>query len=221
MPFGLCNAPATFQKLMERCMGDLNLRDCLIYLDDIIIFSSTFEEHMERLQAVFERLQEHNLKLKPSKCELFKERVSYLGHVVSEEGIHTDPAKIEAVKSWPVPKNIKDVRRFLGFTGYYRKFIQGFAANARPLNDLLVGHVTNPKAKKKPSKKRVPFEWRPEQQASFEAVIDKLTNPPVLAYANYSLPFKVHTNASTNDLGAVLYQIQMTLGTKEETGPCH
>ena len=87
--------------------GDLSLRDCLIYLDDIIIFSLTFEEHMERLQAVFERLQEHNLKLKSSKCELFKERVSYMGHVVSEEGIHTDPAKIEAVKSWPVPKNIR------------------------------------------------------------------------------------------------------------------
>ena len=158
MPFGLCNAPATFQRLMERFMGDLNLRDCLIYLDDIIIFSSTFEENMEQLQAVFERLQEHNLKLKPSKCELFKERVSYLGHVVSEEGIHTDPTKIEAVKSWHVPRNIKDVRRFLGFTGYYRKFIQGCAAIARPLNDLLVGHVTNPKAKKQPSKKQ---DWCP------------------------------------------------------------
>ena len=84
---------------------------------------------MERLQAVFERLQEHNLKLKPSKCELFKERVSYLGHVVSEEGIHTDLAKIEAVKSWPVPKNIKDIRRFLGFTGCYRKFNSGICRN--------------------------------------------------------------------------------------------
>ena len=147
-------------------MGDMNLRDCLIYLDDIIIFSSTFEEHLERLQAVYERLQEHNLKLKPSKCELFKERVSYLGHEVSEEGIHTDPSKIEAVKSLPVPKNIKDVRRFLGFTGYYRKFIQGFATIARPLNDLLIGIVTNPKAKKKPAKKRVPFEWGQEQQNS-------------------------------------------------------
>ena len=167
-------------------------------------FSSTLLEHLERLQVVFERLQEHNLKLKPSKYELFKERVSYLGHVVSREGIHTDPAKIEAVKSWSVPKNIKDVRRFLGFTGYYRKFIQGFAAIARPLNDLLVGHVT----KKKPSKNRVAFEWGPEKKASFEAVIGKLTNPPVLVYANYSIILTVHTDASTNGLGAVLYQIQ-------------
>ena len=87
MPFGLCNAPASFQRLMERCMGELNLRDCLIYLDDVIIFSSTFEEHLERLDAVFSRLKQHNLKLKPSKCEFLKSEVTYLGHVVSEAGI--------------------------------------------------------------------------------------------------------------------------------------
>ena len=188
-------------------MGDMNLRDCLIYLY-IIIFSSTFEEHMERLQAVFEHLQEHNLKLKPSKFELFKDHVSYLQHDVSEEGIHNDPSKIEAVKFWPVPKNIKDVRCFLGFTGYYWKFIQGFAAIARPLNDLLIGIVTNPKTKKKPAKEREPFEWGQEQQNSFENIIDRLTNPPVLAYAKYNIPFKVHIDASTNGLGAVLYQNQ-------------
>ena len=208
MPFGLCNAPATFQRLMERCMGELNLRDCLIYLDDIIIFSSTFEEHLERLQAVFERLQQHNLKLKPSKCELFKSRVTYLGHVVSEEGIETDPAKIEAVRTWPVPKSVKDVRRFLGFTGYYRRFIEGFAAIARPLNNLLIGHATNPKAKKKSAQKRVPFKWGVEEQVSFDTITDKLTNPHVLAYADYTLPFTVHTDASLDGLGAVLYQFQ-------------
>ena len=118
MPFGLCNAPATFQRLMERCMGEMNLRDCLIYLDDIIIFSSNFEEHLEKLQAVFQRLSNNNLKLKASKCEFFKSHVSYLGHIVSEEGIRTDPAKIEVVKTWPVPKSVKEVRQFLGFTGY-------------------------------------------------------------------------------------------------------
>lgn len=189
-------------------MGELNLKDCLIYLDDIIIFSSTFEEHLERLQAVFERLQQHNLKLKPSKCELFKSRVTYLGHVVSEKGIETDPAKLEAVRSWPVPKSVKDVRRFLGFTGYYRRFIEGFAAIARPLNNLLIGHATNPKAKKKSAQKRVPFRWGVEEQVSFDTIIDKLTNPPVLAYADYTLPFTVHTDASLDGLGAVLYQFQ-------------
>ena len=124
MPFGLCNAPATFRRLMERCMGELNLDQCLIYLDDVIIFSTNFEEHLRRLEAVFTRLQEHNLKLKASKCDFFKSEVTYLGHVVSEEGIKTDPEKTDAIKIWPVPKSIKDVRAFLGFAGYYRRFIK-------------------------------------------------------------------------------------------------
>ena len=206
MPFGLCNAPATFQRLMERVMGDINLRDCLIYLDDIIIFSSTFEEHIERLEAVFKRLEEHNLKLKPSKCELFCERVLYLGHIVSREGIHTDPSKIEAVKKWPIPQNTKDVRKFLGFTGYYRRFVKGYAALARPLTDLLVGHPTKQKGKKKKVVAKTPFKWGQEEQTSFEAIISHLTSPPVLAYADYSRPFELHTDASCNGLGAVLYQ---------------
>ena len=208
MPFGLCNAPATFQRLMERCMGDLNLRECLIYLDDIIIFSSTFEEHLERLNAVFKNLEVHNLKLKPSKCEFFKSRVVYLGHVVSEDGIHTDPAKTEAVRNWPIPRCTKDVRKFLGFTGYYRRFIEGYAAIARPLNDLLIGHSTNPGAKKKSSVTATPFEWGTEQQKSFETIVRRLTNPPVLGYADYRLPFSLHTDASGSGLGAALYQRQ-------------
>lgn len=203
MPFGLCNAPATFQRLMERAMGDLNLRDCLIYLDDIIIFSDSFDTHLERLDAVFQRLHTYNLKLKASKCEFFKREVTYLGHVVSEEGIKTDPEKIRALKDWPVPKSVKDVRKFLGFTGYYRRFIQGFSAIVRPLNDLLVGNST-----KKPSRKRTPFKWETRQQQAFETIIQKLSNPPVLAYADYKKPFKLHTDASTSGLGAVLYQHQ-------------
>ena len=99
MSLGLCNAAATFQRLMERCMGDMNLRDCLIYLDDEIFFSSTFEEHLDRLEAVFTRLQQHNLKLKASKCEFMKSKVTYLGHVVSEDGIQADPDKTEAVRT--------------------------------------------------------------------------------------------------------------------------
>ena len=126
MPFGLCTSPASFQRLMETCMGELNIRDCLLYLDDVIIFSSTFEEHLERLKTVFSRSKQHNLKLKPSKCEFLRSEVTYLGHVVSEAGIRTDPEKTKAVKNWPVPKNVKQVRAYLGFTGYYRRFIKDY-----------------------------------------------------------------------------------------------
>ena len=208
MPFGLCNAPASFQRLMERCMGELNLRDCLIYLDNVIIFSSTFEEHLERLDAVFSRLKQHNLKLKPSKCEFLKSEVTYLGHVVSEEGIRTDPEKTKAVKNWPVPKNVKEVRAYLGFTGYYRRFIKHYANIARPLNDLLVGHCTTKKTKAKKKTKPTPFVWTEAQQTAFDTLKEKLMRPPVLAYADYSMPFKLHTDASCTGLGAVLYQSQ-------------
>ena len=233
MPFGLCNAPATFQRFMERCMGDLNLRDCLIYLDDVIIFSTTFEEHLERLDAVFSRLKEHNLKLKGTKCEFMKSHVTYLGHDVSENGIETDSEKTEAIRTWSIPKTVKDVRAFLGFTGYYRRFIKDYARIARPLNDLLVGHCTNRKSKTaKSKKKRTPFTWTEKQQEAFDTLRDKLMNPQVLAYADYHLPFKLHTDASTMGLGAVLCQHQdgqdrivayasRSLKTSERNYPAH
>lgn len=209
MPFGLSNAPATFQRLMERCMGELNLRDCLIYLDDIIIFSDDIDGHLERLDAVFGRLAEYNLKLKPPKCEFFKTKTTYLGHVVSADGIEADPAKTEAVKTWPIPKSVKEVRKFLGFVGYYRRFVKDFSKIARPLNDLLIGHSTvkNVGKKSKP-KKRVAFVWGQDQQAAFDKLKETLICPPVLAYADYCQPFKVHTDASLLGLGAVLYQRQ-------------
>ena len=139
-------------------MGDHNLRDCLIYFDDMIIFSATFEEHLERLQAVFARLQDHNLKLKPAKCMLFLRRVSYLGHVVSEVGIHRDPNKIDAIQHWPIPNSVCEVRRFLGFGVYYCRLFKGFASKMRPLNDLFVGQVTNLKARKRKSPKKSPIQ---------------------------------------------------------------
>ena len=208
MPFGLCNAPATFQRLMDLCMGDINLRECLVYLDDVIIFSTTFEEHIDRLQAVFTRPQDYNLKLKATKCEFMKSEVTYLGHIVSRDGIRTDPEKTAAIENWPEPKTVKDVRAFLGFTGYYRRFIKNYAMIARPLNDLLVGHSTakNNRASKRPRAKKTPFVWTDAQQMAFKTLKEKLTNPPVLAYADYRLPFKLYTDASTTGLGAVLYQ---------------
>ena len=137
MPFGLTSTLATFQHLMETCMGEMHLKWCIIYLDDIIVFSKTPEEHIERLRGVFEKLAAAGLRLKPSKCEFFKSRVTYLGHIVSKDGIEMDPKKIEAIKKWPVPKTVMEVRSFLGFTNYYRKFIPRYAQVARPINQLV------------------------------------------------------------------------------------
>jgi hypothetical protein len=119
MPFGLTNAPATFQRLMERCLSGLNLKICLVYLDDVIVFARTFEEMLERLEAVLRRLGEFGLKLKPSKCKLFQTKLTYLGHVVSENGVEPDPEKMP------------------GLPGYYRNFVEGFAKIAAPLYDLI------------------------------------------------------------------------------------
>ena len=157
---------------------------------------------------MFKNLERHNLKLNPSKCKFFKERVLYLGHVVSADGIQTDPSKIEAVSKWPIPKSTKDVRKLLGFNGYYRRFVEGYASIVRPLNDLLVGHPTNPGGKRKTSEKGTPFRWDDEQQRSFDTIRERLTNPPALGYADYHLPLSLHTDASGNGLGAALYQRQ-------------
>ena len=137
MPMGLVNSGATFQRLMQSTMGDIHLKECLLYLDDIIVFSSTFSEHLSRLSAVFQRLQDAGLKLKPSKCFILQEEVKYLGHVVSKEGIKTDPDKIQALKDWPVPTNVNDLRKFLGFASYFRRFVPGFSQIAKPLHSLL------------------------------------------------------------------------------------
>lgn len=126
MPFGLCNAPATFQRVMEHCLGHRNFEMVLLYLDDVIIFSRTYEEHLEHLEEVFTQLVRAGLKLKPSKCHLLKPKVQYLGHVVSAEGVKPDPEKIRVVRDWSVPKTEKDVRSFLGFVGYYRRFIENY-----------------------------------------------------------------------------------------------
>ena len=148
MPFGLTNAPATFQRLMESCLGELHLEWCIIYLDDIIIFSKNPDDHLTRLEGVFERLAKAGLKLKPSKCEFFRSSLKYLGHIVSKNGIATDPRKVKAILDWPRPKTVTEVRSFTGFTNYYRRFIKGYAQVARPLHELTSGE----NGKKKHSK---------------------------------------------------------------------
>ncbi|KAI3351186.1 hypothetical protein L3Q82_005611 [Scortum barcoo] len=136
MPFGVCNGPATFQRLMQATMSDLIFQILLVYLDDILVFSETFEQHLERLETVFKRLAETGLKIKLQKCAFLQQSVKFLGHQVSAEGVGTDPSKISAVKDWRVPTTAKELQSFLGFCSYYRRFICGFSQIAGPLHDL-------------------------------------------------------------------------------------
>ena len=199
MPFGLTNAPATFQRLMENCLSDINLNWCLIYLDDIVVFSTTPEEHITRLRAVFDRIRKAGLKLKPKKCFFFKTEVDYLGHVVSAKGVATNPKKIEAVRDWPIPITVTDVRKFLGFVGYYRRFIPKFSIIANPLHGLITGEEAQ-------SSKQHKVKWTTDCQAAFQRLKESCINSPILIYAHYDEPFFLSTDASIDGLGAVLYQ---------------
>ena len=206
MAFGLKNAPASFQRLMERCLAGLDLRICLAYLDDIIVFGRTVEEVIERLEVVLKRLGDFGLKLKTSKCKLFQTRVRYLGHVVSKDGVEPDSEKVNAVKEWLThpPTNAKELQTFVGFSSYYRCFIEGFSKIARPLHSL-VGQTSKKPGQPRP---RIPFQWTTECQVAFETLIQKLISSPILAYPDFELPFVLHTDASSDGLGAALYQVQ-------------
>jgi hypothetical protein len=194
MSFGLCNAPATFERLMEKVLAGLQWQKCLVYLDDIIIFGKTFEEALENLRCILERLLKHRLVLKPKKCDLFKKEVHYLGHVVSGEGVQCDPKKVEAVENWPQPRSVKEVRSFLGLASYYRKFIENFAEKAGPLTDLL--------------KKDVKFQWSEEREDGFSQLKEALISAPVLAYPDMEATFILDTDASDYGIGGVVSQVQ-------------
>jgi len=194
MPFGLCNAGATFQRLMDVVMSGLHLDVCLVYLDDIILFSKTVDEHLERLVTVLGRLRSAGLKLKPEKCSLMQRSVSFLGHIVSGEGIATDPEKTKAVAEWPEPTSVKEVRSFLGLAGYYRRFVKNFAKIAAPLHAL--------------TKKNQSFVWTEETQTAFETLRNALTSSPILAMPNDSDMFILDSDACDHTIGAVLSQVQ-------------
>ena len=194
MPFGLCNAGATFQRLMDVVMSSLHLDVCFIYLDDIIMFSKTAEEHIERLVRVLRRLRSAGLKLKPEKCSLMQRSVSFLGHVVSGDGISTDPLKIKTVTEWPVPSSVKGVRSVLGLAGYYRRSVKGYAQIAAPLHAL--------------RKKDQPFIWNEKPQGAFSTLRDALTSPPILAMLSDTDDFILDTDAYDHTIGAVLSQVQ-------------
>ena len=205
IPFGLMNAPANFQRFMERCLGELRDKVAIPYLDDIIVFSRTFEEHIEHLRTVLRKLREHGVKLKPRKCSLFKRKVQFLGRVVSGDGYQMDPGCVKAIEKLKeaMPKTVGEVRQLAGILSYYRRYIKNFVKIAKPIYDLL---STTGKDGQPPSK--TPICWRREQQQAAEELVGHLSNPPIMAYPDFSKAFILHTDASKDGLGAVLYQNQ-------------
>ncbi|XP_036142872.1 uncharacterized protein LOC118645594 [Monomorium pharaonis] len=190
MPFGLKNAPATFQRLMNSVLTGMQGLRCLVYLDDIVIYGSSLKEHNKRLEEVLLRLREANLKLQPDKCEFLQKEVNYLGHIISKDGIAPDPGKLQAIKDFPEPRKVKDIQSFIGLAGYYRKFISDFSKIAKPMTKLI--------------KKTEKFVWTTEQQIAFDTLKEKLMTASVLQYPDFTKEFNVTTDASDYAIGAVL-----------------
>lgn len=199
MPFGLKNAPSVFSRLMAITLHGLIGLSALVYLDDIVIYSKDEDEHFEKLGQVLERLREAKLKVKLPKCKFFQEKIRFLGHNISAEGISMHESHFDPIKKYPTPKNRKGVQKFLGLASYFRMFIPEFGKIANPITDLL--------------KKDVPYVWGPEQEKAFKELKQALLNPPVLAYPVFDKPFFIATDASDTALGAVLMQ--------EEAGKFH
>lgn len=194
MPFGIKNAPATFQREMQRVLKDRLYKGVLAFIDDILIYSSTPEEHAQLVEFVLRRLKEEGYYAHPDKCEFFQKEVSFLGHVISAEGIRVQDYKVKAMREWPQPQSKTEVKSFLGLTGYYRKFIEGYSEIAVPLTEL--------------TREKVSFDWKQEHQDAFDRLKNVLVQAPVLAHANPELPYFIHTDASGFAVSAVLSQDQ-------------
>lgn len=192
MPFGLCYAPATFKRRMESVLACLNWDICLVFLDDIIVTGMTFEEMLSKLRKVLDRLKGAGLKLKAKRCCLVAKKVTYLGHVVSAEGVATDPAKTAAVEHWPVPTNVTEVRSFLGLCSYYRRFIKDFSSIPKCFHTF--------------TEKGADFKWTSDCQSAFDTLKLRLTNAPILGHPDFNHPFILDTDASNVSKGAVLSQ---------------
>ena len=204
MPFGLCNAPATFQHLANDIFRDLLDQFVVIYLDDILIFSNSTEEHQQHVRLVLERLRKNKLYIKLEKCEFHRTEIQFLGYIISPQGLHMDPNKIKAIVDWPVPSNVKEVQRFIGFANFYRRFIKNFSTIVTPITQL------TRKTKKE-------FVWSPEAQESFCLLKTRFTTAPVLVHPNPELAFIVEVDASDSAIGAILSQ---RTGDKGLLHPC-
>ena len=200
MPYGLCNTPATFQRLMQSCLGELNLTYALVYLDDIIVYSKMEEDHLRRLQAVFEHFHEHGLKLKPSKCSFLHKQIMFLGHKISTDGMKPSTLNLKGIAEMAPLANYTEVRCFLGMTGFFRRFIKNYARIAKPLNDILEGEAS----KMKSEAVTLPL----EALEAFEQLKMCCMMVPVLAFANFEKEFQLETDTSLEGLGAMLSQKQ-------------
>ena len=200
MQFGLCNAPPTFQQLMQNCLGKLNLTYCLIYLDDVIVFSDTPDEHLRIMRVVFDCLRKHGLKLKPSKCEVFKSEINYLAHHVSQKGVLPLKKNLQSIAQCPPLDTYTKVKSFVGLIGHYRRFIKGFAKIAAPLYDLTSGDNKD--------KKSEHVDLPPEAREAFDHLKASCLQAPILSFPDFTKPFLLETDTSRRGLGAVLSQKQ-------------
>ncbi|GJV92806.1 putative reverse transcriptase domain-containing protein [Tanacetum coccineum] len=192
MPFGLTNAPAVFMDLMNRVCRPYLDKFVIVFIDDILIYSKTKEEHDVHLRLILELLKKEELYAKFSKCDFWLSKVQFLGHVIDSEGIHVDPAKIESIKDWESPKTPTEIRQFLGLAGYYRRFIEGFSKIAKPMIKL--------------TQKSVKFNWGEKKETAFQTLKQKLCSAPILALTEGNENFIVYCDASHKGLGAVLMQ---------------
>ena len=200
MPYGLCNAPVTFQRLIQNCLGELNLLFTMVYLDDMIVYSEMPEDHLTQLQAIFDCFAHHGLKLKPSKCHFFKEEISYLGHEISAKDMLPGQKGIEEITRMGHPTMYTGIRKFIGAIGYFCRLIKNFARIAKPLNDLL--GCGNSKLKNHP------VSLTAAAEEAFHTLKKKCATAPVLAFADLEKPFLLETDASKYGLGAILQQVQ-------------
>ena len=192
MPFGLTNAPTAFMDLMNSVFSPYLDKFMIVFIDDILVYSGSLEEHAEHLRTALQILRERQLYTKFSKFQFWLDKVAFLGHVISTEGISVDPQKIEAIVNWKPPTNVSEVRSFLGLASYYRKFVEGFSKIATPLTNLL--------------KKDHKFKWSDTCQHSFEELRQRLTTSPVLALQSGKDGYEVYSDASRQGLGCVLMQ---------------